>query len=170
MVCLTMVTGNRNNSQYRWKSRILEWFGLTDEITIKVYHGYGHINHLVIYGHVLRLGPLPRRRYTKSILHNTLALLRLFMVKPLGGARIRTVWEGKVIEAKSDTDGFFKLEWKDNPPLEVGWHEVKVEMIGQADQVLATGAGSLYIPHATQYGFISDIDDTFLISHSANLH
>ena len=164
-----MDTGKGNKHSKSLKTRILEWFGLTDEITIKVYHGYGHVNHLVIYGHVLRMGPLPRRRYTKSVLHNTLSLLRLFMVKPLGGAHVRTVWQGRVVEAKSDTDGFFKLEWKDTPPLEVGWHEVKVEMVGEGGRVEAAGAGSLYIPHDTQYGFISDIDDTFLISHSANM-
>jgi phosphatidate phosphatase APP1 len=164
-----MVNGPKQKHSKSWKTRFLKWFGLTDEITIKVYHGYGHINHLVIYGHVLGLGPLPRRRYTQSILHNAWALLRLFMVKPLGGAHVRTQWQSKVIEAKTDTDGFFKLEWKDTPPLEVGWHEMKVDMIGQGGEVVASGSGSLYIPHDTQFGFISDIDDTFLISHSANL-
>jgi phosphatidate phosphatase APP1 len=164
-----MVNDQKKKSSKSWKTHILNWLGLTDEITIKVYHGYGHVNHLVIYGHVLRLGPRLRRRYTKSILHNAWALLRLFMVKPLDGAHVRTQWQGKVIEARSDTDGFFKLEWKDTPPLEVGWHEMKVDMIGEGGEVTATGSGSLYIPHDTQFGFISDIDDTFLVSHSARL-
>ena len=164
-----MVIAQKKKPSKSWKTRFLEWFGLTDEITIKVYHGYGHVSHLVIYGHVMALGPLPRRRYTKSLLHNALALLRLFIVKPLGGAHVRTQWQGQLIEAKTDTDGFFKLEWKDTPPLEEGWHEMTVEMTGEAGEVVATGQGSLYIPHSTQYGFISDIDDTFLVSHSANL-
>ena len=33
--------------------------------------------------------------------------------------------------------------------------------------VLQTGEGKLFVPHSTQYGFISDIDDTVLVSHSA---
>ena len=37
------------------------------------------------------------------------------------------------------------------------------------DIVIATATGHVYIPYNTQYGFISDIDDTFLISHSSNL-
>ena len=164
-----MVTGSTNNRPKSWKTRFINWLGLTDEITIKVYHGYGHVNHLVIYGHVLRFGPLPRRRFSRDIFRNTWGLLRLFMVKPLAGVTVRTQWQGKTIEGKSGKDGFFKLEWKDEPPLEVGWHETKVEMIGGQGEVVATGTSALYIPHDTQYGFISDIDDTFLISHSANL-
>jgi phosphatidate phosphatase APP1 len=164
-----MATGTTNSRPKSWKTRLLNWLGLTDEITIKVYHGYGHVNHLVIYGHVLRFGPLPRRRFSQNIFRNTWGLLRLFMVKPLAGAQVRTRWQGKTIEAKTGTDGFFKLEWKDIPPLEVGWHEMQVEMFRDDGRVVAVGNGSLYIPHDTQFGFISDIDDTFLISHSANL-
>jgi phosphatidate phosphatase APP1 len=36
-------------------------------------------------------------------------------------------------------------------------------------RVIGSSTGQLYIPYETQYGFISDIDDTFLISHSSNL-
>jgi phosphatidate phosphatase APP1 len=34
---------------------------------------------------------------------------------------------------------------------------------------LVKGNGELFVPHSTQYGFISDIDDTIMISHSATL-
>jgi phosphatidate phosphatase APP1 len=37
------------------------------------------------------------------------------------------------------------------------------------NDVVATGIGSIIIPHTNQYAFVSDIDDTFLISHSSNL-
>ncbi len=151
------------------KSRLLRWLGLTDEVVIKVYHGYGHANQLAIYGHVFQLSPLPRTRYGKSIINNTLALLRLFMVKPLPKAALQMQWEGQMLTTQSDEDGFFKFEWKDQPPLEQGWHEVVVQMINTGHEVVKEGKGSIYIPYPTQYGFISDIDDTFLISHSANL-
>lgn len=152
-----------------WKTRLLYWLGLTNEIIIKVYHGYGHASQLVVYGHVFRLSPLPRARYTKSLLHNTLALLRLFMVRPYGHAKLQTEWQGRTLTTQSDADGFFKFEWKDEPPLEQGWHDLVVGMVNNTGQTVAQGKGVLYIPHTTQYGFISDIDDTFLISHSANL-
>jgi phosphatidate phosphatase APP1 len=78
-------------------------------------------------------------------------------------------WQGQQMTTEADANGFYKFEWKDSPPLEQGWHEVVVEMVNKDNVVLTQNKGSIYIPHPTQYGFISDVDDTFLISHSSNL-
>jgi phosphatidate phosphatase APP1 len=151
----------------RWSTRLLNAIGLTNETIIKVYQGYGHVENLVIYGHVLKRGPLPRTRYNQTFLGNIASLLRLFMIKPYPGVRLQTEWGGQTIYTQSDPDGFFKFEWKDVPPLEQGWHEMTVRMAdGQGE---TQGRGALYIPYPTQYGFISDVDDTFLVSHSANM-
>src|SRR5688500_20140372 len=77
-------------------------------------------------------------------------------------------WEGTKYTARTDTDGFFLFEWKDKPPLPHGWHEITVNLIQEGSVVSAAGKGSIYVPCQTQYGFISDIDDTCLISYSAN--
>lgn len=152
-----------------WKEHLYYWLRLTNNTTIKVYHGYGHAEQMTIYGHVFRSGPLPRTHYTRSIIKNTLALLRLFMVKPYPFATVQMEWEGQSYTVKTDKDGFYRFEWKDTPPLPQGWHDIAVRMIDESGRVVAQNTGSLYIPYPTQYGFISDIDDTFLISHSSNL-
>ncbi len=152
-----------------FRSRMLHWFGLTDKLIVKVYHGYGHADSLVLYGHVLRQSPLPRRKYLKNVLNNAFALLRLFMVKPYALAKLETEWQGRKIETEADETGFFKFEWKDEPPLEQGWHLMQVMALDAGGQAIAMGEGSLYIPYSTQYGFISDVDDTFLVSHSSNM-
>ena len=151
------------------RQRLLNWLRLTDSTIIKVYHGYGHTEQLTIYGHVLKFGPLPRRHFSKSAITNTLALLRLFMVKPYPKATVQMEWEGEKFIAETDADGFFRFEWKDKPPLPQGWQDVTVSMLNKNGDIIAQGKGSTYIPYPTQYGFISDIDDTFLISHSSNL-
>jgi len=152
----------------RKKSSWLNWFGLTDEPAIKVYHGYGYADQLTIYGHVFKLSPLPRIKYRKSVVRNTLALLRLFMVKPYAKIKVQMEWEGSTYDCVTDKEGFFRFSWKDTPPLPKGWREVIVKAL-KGDKVIAESKGHIFIPHETQYGFISDIDDTFLISHSANL-
>jgi phosphatidate phosphatase APP1 len=151
------------------KAKFYRWLGLTGQTVIKVYHGYGHADQLVIYGHVLKQSALPRRKYRKSVLNNTWALLRLFMVKPYACVTLRTEWQGRILETETDKDGFFKFEWKDEPPLEQGWHEMTVQLLNKNGDVVTEGKGSVYIPYSTQYGFISDVDDTFLVSHSSNL-
>lgn len=151
-----------------WKARLMNWLGLTDEVTIKLYHGYGHVEQMTVYGHVFKLSPLPRKKYRKSFIRNTLALLRLFIVVPYPFLDVELEWEDQKYRCKTDADGFFKFDWKDQPPLPQGWQEVNVRAY-QGKAQIAEAKGHIYIPYETQYGFISDIDDTFLISHSSNL-
>jgi phosphatidate phosphatase APP1 len=151
-----------------WRS-VLKWLGLTNELTVRMYHGYGQAGRYVVYGHVLNLGPLPRKKFSKNVWKNTAALMRLFMVRPLAGARLQLRWEGEVFKTLSEDDGFFKIDWSVNRHLEPGWHPIQVEMTDEEGNTITTGSGYILIPFATQLGFISDIDDTFLISHSSNL-
>ncbi len=51
--------------------------------------------------------------------------------------------------------------------MEPGWHLVNVHLVNEANESVVTGEGKVYVPHSTQYGFISDIDDTVLVSHSS---
>src|SRR6476659_3513757 len=88
------------------KARLLRWLGLTNEVTIKVYHGYGYVEQFNIYGHVFSLSPLPRKKYRKSFVRNTLALLRLFMVKPCACMHVELEWEQKKFSCETDRDGF----------------------------------------------------------------
>lgn len=166
--CIALSMQRTDQQTSGWAKRILKWLGLTNVPTVKVYRGYGQSESLSLYGHVFKLSPIPPRRYRKSFIHNTLALLRLFIVKPFPGVDVRMEWEGQVLECKADNDGFFKFDWKDRPPLPTGWHEVKVTASTE-EKIIAVSTGQIYVPHETQYGFISDIDDTFLVSHSANL-
>lgn len=151
------------------KEAILKKFRLTDRTTVKVYNGFGHAHHIIIYGHVFTFSALARKRYTHSWIINFFSLIRLFFVKPIPRARVRMKWGNQVLFGESELDGFFKFEWASDHEISFGWHEVKVELLDGKDEVITSGTGSFFVPHSTQYGFISDIDDTFLISHSASI-
>ncbi|HZH67047.1 MAG TPA: phosphatase domain-containing protein [Flavisolibacter sp.] len=151
-----------------FKEKFLNFFRLTAAPTIKIYHGYGHDHSLTMFGHVFTLSPFPRKQYRQSFLRNTLALLRLFFIKPLAGAEVVLEWKGKTYSALTDHGGFFKFDWEDAEPFEKGWLPVGAKAFYKGKQV-AVGTGRIYVPYPTQYVIISDIDDTFLISHSANL-
>ncbi|MGZ3923540.1 MAG: App1 family protein [Flavisolibacter sp.] len=159
-----------NNQQQRRSlgHRFMNWLGLTNEVTIKVYHGYGQSNQLQVFGHVFTLSNTPRRKYRKSFLRNTWALFRLFMVRPFPCVDVEMHWKDQVYSCKTDNDGFFKFGWREQPPLTQGWNEVTIQA-KRSNNIIAESKGKVFIPYSTQYGFISDIDDTFLISHSSNL-
>ncbi len=134
---------------------------------IKVYHGYGHMHDLVLYGHVLKGRPKKRGRRGHGIFANMLDLLRLFFVKPVAGATVRLTWNNQILETSTAKDGFFKFEWVSEESVPAGWHAVTVT-VADARYKSLPGEGNLFVPHSTQYAFISDIDDTVLVSHSAS--
>ncbi|MDB5200333.1 MAG: hypothetical protein JWO92_2296 [Chitinophagaceae bacterium] len=154
----------------RLKKKILFWFHLTNEPVIKLYNGYGNDKTIIVFGHVLRLSPLARKNYRKNILNNSYGLLRLFMVKPYVSVSLQLQWDETIYETKTEDDGFFKFEWSPAISLSPGWHPVKVHLKhGGSDIKPVETAGEFFVPYKYQYAFISDIDDTFLISHSSNL-
>lgn len=154
----------------RLKRKFLRWFHLTNDTVIKLYHGYGNEERVNVFGHVLKLSPLPRKKFRRSLINNTYGLLRLFMVKPYPAITLNLEWEGITYEVRSQKDGFFKFEWKPVTPVLPGWHPFKVSL-AKTDNLSAPveAVGEFFIPYKYQFAFISDIDDTFLISHSSNL-
>ncbi len=139
----------------------------TSNVTIKVYHGYGHKEDLILYGHVLRGKPVMRSRYTNNIVTNIVHLVKLFLVKPVKNVRVMLQWNNQQLYAVTGKDGFFKFQWASVADIAAGWHEVQVHLLDGGDEISATGTGKLFVPHSTQFAFISDIDDTIMVSYAA---
>lgn len=156
----------------RLKKKLLFWLRLTNDPVVKVYHGYGHSKQLIVFGHVFTLSPLPRKKYRRNIWTNTLALVRSFMVRPEPNAMVRLNWNGKSYTVKTAHDGFFRFEFEPGQTLPPGKHLVEVELLDAhrgTENVVTKGKGFVIIPYSNQYACISDIDDTFLVSHSSHL-
>jgi phosphatidate phosphatase APP1 len=149
--------------------RILKKLGINTNTTVKVYKGFGHENNLIVSGHVLAVSSVPTTTYSKSILRNIFHLFKLFFVKPLPGVPVVLRWNEQRVYAKTEADGFFKLEWVSDTKVAAGLHPVQVDCLDPEGAVLASGQGEFFVPHITQLGIISDIDDTFLISHSSTI-
>ena len=153
----------------RLQNKIHFWFRLNNHPVIKVYNGYGNQQHLVVFGHVLNLSSMPRKTYRKDFLTNFFSMLRLFMVKIYPGATLKLEWDGVTYETKSEDDGFFRFEWSPVNTIQPGKHQVKINLLNGVGTVVAEAIGHIYVPDVYKYAIISDIDDTFLISHSSNL-
>src|SRR5688572_30840671 len=151
-------------------NKILFWLRIVRGPVVKVYDGYGDADEINVYGHVLKLSPLPRVNYRQNIFINLFSLIRLFIIQPKKNALVRLHWNGEVHERKTDREGFFKFEWKPSANPQPGWHKARIVYHSPLnDAVLAKGECSIFFPHDYQYNFISDIDDTFLISHSSSI-
>lgn len=134
---------------------------------VKVYHGYGHKDNLVVYGHVLAGKPVKPSRFTNNPIANIIHLLRLFFVKPIQNISVQLQWGNQQFLSTTSKNGFFKFEWQSEIDIDAGWHNVTVNLLDVENKITASGEGKIFVPNSTQYGFISDIDDTVLVSHSS---
>lgn len=111
-----------------------------------------------------------RKKYRQIWLVNIFSMLRLFMVKPFGNAKLSLTWGDTEFYAQAQDDGFFRFEFA---PLIVptqGWHKVSVKLEEEkykSEHIV--GVGEVNVIFDSKYIFVSDIDDTFLVSHSSRL-
>ena len=148
--------------------KILAWLRLTTAPTLKLYRGFGRPGRVVVQGHALRRAPRPRRRFEPGFWANAWDVLRLFAVRPWADVPVRVQVGGQTAGGRTDADGFFRLDLDLPQPLPAGWHPAHAELLDPASgATLAQATAEIHVPYETPYAFISDIDDTFLVSHSA---
>jgi phosphatidate phosphatase APP1 len=154
----------------RIKQKILKILRLSRQPLVKVYNGYGSSEKIIVFGHVLKLSPMMRKTYRQNWIINTFSMLRLFMVEPYKNANLSMEWEGVTSYTQSQDDGFFRFEFLASKELKAGWHSISVQL--EEKKYLSKkihGKGEVYIPFKSSYVFVSDIDDTFLISYSSSI-
>lgn len=142
---------------------------MKNSVSIKLYHGYGHSHNLVIYGNVFKFKARTTQNYSNNLFVNIAYLLKLFIIKPYPNVQVRLSFYDQTIIQVAEYDGFFKFEWEALQELATGWHDVIVEALDENGEVLANCAGTVYVPNITQFAFISDVDDTIMVSHSATI-
>ena len=142
---------------------------MNKSVSVKVYHGYGHTHNLVVYGHVFRFKAKTTQNFSNNFFVNILHLIKLFVVRPYPFVNVRLTFNGQQVFNKTEYDGFFKFEWEAQQDVKAGWHTVRVEALGHSGESIAEGIGEIFVPHITQYAFISDIDDTVMVSYSARI-
>ncbi|HEY9362234.1 MAG TPA: App1 family protein [Chitinophagaceae bacterium] len=154
----------------RVRKKFFSWLHLTTNPVVQVYHGFGNKEHVFIFGHVFLIGSTARKKYRKRFVVNGFAMLASFLVKPFPCAHIQLVWGDMRINALAAEDGYFRFELFPEINVKAGWHALQVHLLHpDSKQIMATGDGLVFIPHTNQYAIISDIDDTFLISHSSTV-
>jgi phosphatidate phosphatase APP1 len=139
------------------------------KVFIKIYTGYGHTKDLIIFGHVFKKKIATRKRFTNNYLANIIYLLKIFFVKPISNINVQLIWRNQTFHNTTAKDGFFKFEWQSSDEVAAGWHTVTINCINEEGKIIGTAEGDFFVPHSTQFAFISDIDDTVLISYSAKI-
>ncbi|MFH7004179.1 MULTISPECIES: App1 family protein [Flavobacterium] len=131
---------------------------------LQLYRGYANEEELIVMGHVFK------RTYDydfqKKNLKNARSIINQFRIKTLDNFDIYLKCGHQEIHTKTLDDGYFKFCIPLETETSFGWMEYEVTIKDENETI--TEKGSFIRPHKGKLGIISDIDDTFLISHTQN--
>lgn len=136
------------------------------EPVLKLYRGYANDQELIIMGHVFKPTQKADYDFQKKNFKNAESIIKLFQIKIKPNEDVYLELNGEIIHSKTLDDGYFKfcVPLKENKNF--GWIDYTVFITHNNKKIKAS---SSYIrPTVGKFGFISDIDDTFLISHTRN--
>ncbi len=139
---------------------------MTTKPILKLYRGYANDQELVVMGHVFKPSTKQEYDFQKKNFKNATSIINIFRIKTLANTDVFLEINGIKIHTKTLEDGYFKFCIPLNSDLKFGWIDYKVSIVFNKKDISASGS---YIrPHKGNLGIISDIDDTFLISHTRN--
>lgn len=131
---------------------------------LQLYRGYANEQELIVMGHVFKKEY--NYDFQKRSFKNATSIVNLFQIKTIANFDVYLKYGESEIHTKTLKDGHFKFCIPLEKEFNFGWMEYEVN-IKYKDQTLKT-IGSFIRPHKGNLGIISDIDDTFLISHTKN--
>ncbi len=133
---------------------------------LKIYRGYANEQELIVMGHVFR--PTRKKDYDfrKKKLKNAKSVIDMFRIKTEANQDVYLHWNNTKIHTKTLDDGYFAFHIPIKENIDYGWINYKVSIIYKNTEI--SSEGNFVRPHDGNLGFISDIDDTFLISHTRN--
>lgn len=132
---------------------------------LQLYRGYANEQELIVMGHVFK------RTYDydfqKKNLKNARSIINQFRIKTIQNFDIYLKCGTIEIRTKTLDDGYFKFCIPLEKEIQFGWMDYEVSLKYNEETIISQG--SFIRPHKGNLGIISDIDDTFLISHTRNV-
>ncbi len=148
-------------------------FGLLDPFEILPYRGHGTSRRLFLKGRVLEEAGITRAGQNDTVWHNVRNMARRFASDEVAGARVGASFRGLRVQTTADAEGFFEVSFELSEPIRdpAGWYPVELELLTPMSpgggEVRSTG--HVLVPHAANFGVISDIDDTVVRSSATNV-
>ena len=133
---------------------------------LKLYCGYANDQELIVMGHVFKATSKEENDFQKKNFKNATSVIRSFRIATLGNADVYLEHNDSKIHTKTLDDGYFKFCIPLTEKSTYGWINYTVSIFYKNEEIKAIG--SFIKPHEGNFGFISDIDDTFLVSHTKN--
>lgn len=150
--------------------------GKTGAYRVVGYRGYGTAERVLLLGRVVEHTRILDAEASHSPWRNLLATWQRIDADPLPHATARARLAGRAIDVVADDEGFLRRWVAPTLPLTgTGWHTIDLELVASPDtpeqRALDAPHRPAYVlvpPPSSQFGVISDMDDTVLQSEITN--
>ncbi|WP_076606426.1 App1 family protein [Rufibacter radiotolerans] len=155
----------------RFRNRL----GLYKPLYIVPYRSYGTVNRLYVKGRVLANKGITSAADNDNLAKNLLNMYRRFESDEVRNAQLTVCFQNVEHEVLTDSEGYFTLNLEPSTPLVLDniWHEVEIELkhadISSFEPGIKTEAHVLVPPPDAEYGIISDIDDTIVLTSATDI-
>ena len=136
------------------------------KLDLKLYRGYVNDRELVVFGHVFKSWAPDKYRLDRKGIKHAFSIIHMFRIKPLANVEIRLKFLDIDVTTRTMQDGYFRFTLPFTRELKAGWHTYTVNIENKDGDFGIIEQGELLKPFESKLGITSDIDDTFLISHS----
>lgn len=136
------------------------------KLDLKLYRGYVNDQELIVFGHVFNSWAPDKYEIDRKGYRHAKSVIKMFTINPIKNIRITLHFKDLEVTTKTLNDGYFRFSIPFNEFLESGWHKYSVSCQLNGKGIIEEG--EILKPFKSKLGIISDIDDTFLISHTHN--
>jgi phosphatidate phosphatase APP1 len=140
---------------------------------IMPYYGYGNDTCVYLKGRVIEKEKIKEKKEGASTLRHLKNTYRRYESDEIPGIRLKASYGGQDLELQTDDEGFFDAEFRFDQPIayERTGNKVQLRLLEtktDGDEVEAEG--TIFVPHqGAEFGIISDIDDTVLVSNITHM-
>ncbi|MBX2840216.1 MAG: DUF2183 domain-containing protein [Flammeovirgaceae bacterium] len=155
-----------------FKLKLKKIFGWQEKPVIQAFRGIGNDSSISLKGRIIENSGLSSPKEDNSKWKNFLAMIKRYLSDGLPGLPVEAKYGKKKKVVCSDQNGFFEVNFKNENgggQNRSNWGEIELNLLDTLDEQSPESKVKgeyLVINNKLQYGIISDVDDTFLISYS----
>ncbi len=161
----------------RWdelRGRLSKKMGWNDPVQIVPYRTYGTVDRMYVKGRVLEDKKIASAADKDTILNNLLNMYKRFESDEVSGATLKITVLDEHHSVVSDKEGYFVLNFNPSQPVvqEDLWHRIPIQLLNAPipfTEGLTTHAEVMIPPPDSEFGIISDIDDTIVRTQATSL-
>ena len=164
LAAITQVEHSISTAKYKTKEKL----HLLEPINIMPYYGFGNDRYVFVKGRVLEDEKVKKPEENGSVLTHLIDTYKRYESDEIPGIKLKASFAGQEIEVETDEEGFFEIEFRTETPIDYSstGQVVKLQLLEQkTDKDRLEAEAFVFVPGKNaEFGVISDIDDTVLVS------